>query len=147
MTESPRPGLRAHLVDEHVRLANLCSDVLATFERGDHDACDAAFRELEQRLEEHFTFEERELVPRLARVDREAAEEIVADHGRLRELVTELGVSVDLHAVRAHHVRALLAGLGAHASREGQVLYSRAGAAEVIDAPTPRLWMERLRAL
>ena len=136
-------NLGAHLLDEHVRLASFCDDVLATFEAGDREACDAAFRELETRLDQHLTFEDRELLPALAKIDAKEAEALAADHRRLRARLTELGVGVDLHATRAHNVRALLADLAVHARREGELMYRWAG--EAFDEPTRRTWLRRLR--
>jgi hypothetical protein len=137
--------LGAHLLDEHVRLATFCNEVLSTFEAGDREACDAAFRELETRLEEHLGFEDRELLPALAKIDAKEAEALAADHRRLRAHLTELGVGVDLHATRAHNVRTLLADLAVHARREGELMYRWAG--EAFDEPTRRTWLQQLRAL
>jgi hypothetical protein len=138
-------SLGAHLLDEHVRLATLCNEVVATFEAGDRDACDAAYRELERHLEEHLAFEDRELLPALARIDRNEALRLADDHRRLRAQLAEVGVGIDLHATRAHNVRTLVIDLAIHARREGELMYRWAG--EAFDEPTRRAWMRRLRAL
>jgi hypothetical protein len=133
------------LLDEHVRLGTLCNDVLATFEAGDREACDAAYRELERRIEAHLSFEDRELLPALARIDRTEADALAADHRSLRAQLTALGVGVDLHATRAHNIRTLIADLAKHAQREGQLMYRWVD--EAFDEPTRSEWMRRLRSL
>lgn len=145
MTDSTRgiDVLRSQLLDEHVQLAALCQRVVATFEEGDREACDATFRELERSLEEHLAFEERELLPALARVDRPEADALLEEHRTIRSRLTDLGVHVDLHAARASAVKQLVLDLGAHARREGELLYRWAG--EAFDEPTRRNWMRRLR--
>lgn len=145
MTDSTRgiEDLRSRLLDEHVHLATLCQRVVATFEEGDREACDATFRELERSLEEHLTFEERELLPALAHVNRPEADAILEEHRKIRSRITDLGVHVDLHAARASAVKQLVLDLGAHARREGEILYRWAG--EAFDEPTRRNWMRSLR--
>jgi hypothetical protein len=143
--KGPSNPLGAQLLDEHVRLATLCNDVLSIFEAGDREACDAAYRDLERHLDAHLTFEDRELLPALARIDPKEADQLAEDHHRLRARMTEIGVGVDLHTTRAKHVRALIVDLANHARREGELMYRWAG--EAFDEPTRRNWMRRLRAL
>jgi hemerythrin len=147
MTTTTRPSsnLGAQLLDEHVRLATLCNDVLSTFEAGDREACDAAYRTLERHLETHLSFEDHELLPALARIDGKEADRLAEDHRRIRARMTEIGVGVDLHTTRAKHVRALIVDLANHARREGELMYRWAG--EAFDEPTRLNWMRRLRAL
>ena len=93
----------------------------------------------------YLVFEDRELLPALARIDPEEAAALAADHQRLRARLTEVGVGVDLHATRAHDVRELIVDLGKHAWREGELMYRWAG--DVFDEPTRRNWLRRLREL
>lgn len=120
---TPSLSLGQGLLDEHVHLATLCNRVVAEFEAGDREACDAVFRELERDLERHLQFEERELLPRFARSHPAEAAAILAEHQRFRSRLLELGVGVDLHLTRCHAVKALVLELAEHARREGQVLY------------------------
>jgi hemerythrin len=120
---SAAPTLGQRLLDEHLRLAALSNRVVEAFEGGDREACDAAFRELERRLEDHLRFEECELLPRFARSHPAEASAILADHERFRSMMIELGVGVDLHVTRCHAVKRLLAELAEHARCEGNVLY------------------------
>jgi hemerythrin-like domain-containing protein len=123
---SPAPtplSIGQRLLDDHVHLATLCNQVVAAFEEGDRETCDAVFRELERDLENHLRFEERELLPRFARTHPDDAAAILAEHKRFRARLAELGVGVDLHVTRCHAVKSLVLELAEHARQEGQVLY------------------------
>jgi len=137
--------LGERMLDEHVHLATLCSEAIAAFEDGDREACDAAYRTLERELEAHLAFEDRELIPALARFNAAEAATLAEDHRRLRARVTELGVGVDLHATRVAAVRGLVIDLGEHARREGALLYRWVD--EAFDTPTRLDWIRRLRTL
>jgi hypothetical protein len=79
--------------------------------------------ELDHSLHAHMEAEERFVLPAFARVDRDEAVTLLRDHGKIREQLLELGVAVDLHAIR--HIRSLefIELLRAHAGREENLLY------------------------
>jgi iron-sulfur cluster repair protein YtfE (RIC family) len=137
------PSVRQRMIAEHVHLAELCNRVISTFAEGDREACDASFRQLETELETHLSFEDRELLPRLAEEQPAQAAALADAHKAIRARLTELGIGVDLHATRCSAVRALVGDLGEHAHREGELLYDWAD--RNVDEPTRRGWLDRLR--
>lgn len=78
---------------------------------------------LDRELRAHMEAEERFVLPAFARVDRDEAIAIVRDHGFFREQLLELGVAVDLHAIRFERSRDFIDRLRFHAAREERLLY------------------------
>jgi hypothetical protein len=77
----------------------------------------------ERELADHLELEERELIPRFRR-DRPAdAAQICHEHDQIRLGLTELGLALDLHALRAEAVQNFLDLLRAHARREEALFY------------------------
>ena len=56
-------------------------------------------------------------------MDPEEAVALLREHGQIRELLLELGVAVDLHAIRFEQSRRFIDMLRAHADREDRLLY------------------------
>lgn len=78
---------------------------------------------LDRELHAHMETEERFVLPAFARVDRDEALAILRDHGFFREQLLELGVAIDLHAIRFERSRDLVDRLRMHAAREERLLY------------------------
>lgn len=74
-------------------------------------------------LVEHMHAEETLVLPEFARVHQHEALELLREHGRIREELLELGVALDLHAIRFKQSQAFIARLNAHAAREERFLY------------------------
>lgn len=100
------------------------------------------WRGFEAGLRAHLELEEAELFPLLPDPEERAALE--ADHARFREQLDELGLQVEVHAIRQPSVDALCAGLRAHAAREDAALYRLAE--ERVEPARGRSILERLRA-
>lgn len=81
----------------------------------------------EGQLLRHLEAEERFLLPLLEASDPAEVSRIRAEHARIRELVTELGPAIELHAVREANVTRLIDFLKAHAEHENRALYRLAG--------------------
>jgi hemerythrin superfamily protein len=114
------------------------SDALSAHHREIEDAClaimSAAFadeprdltlrwRVIERELLAHMATEEQQLLPAFARAEPEIAQALRVEHDRLREMAFELGVAIQLHAVRAEQLQAFVDALRAHAGREELSLY------------------------
>jgi hypothetical protein len=81
----------------------------------------------EARLSRHMEAEERFLLPLLEGSDPAEFTRIRLEHARIRDLLTELGVAVDLHAVREPNITELIEVLEEHAKHENGALYRLAG--------------------
>jgi hypothetical protein len=77
----------------------------------------------ERELQEHFCDEQIYLFPAFSQAHPEEARPLLAEHAQIRQLVTELGIGVELHNVRAERIEKLLVMLRAHSQREDELLY------------------------
>ncbi len=141
--ETERADLRTALGSEHQRLHALFREVVDAFESGSREGASVRFAELERDLEAHLRMEEDEIFPRLARVDPREAQALRDEHDRIREVVTTLGVGVDLHATRASAVIDLVRMLDQHAKREDALAYRWADAN--LDEPARASLLARAR--
>jgi hypothetical protein len=116
---TPRLMLRC----DHDRLELLYAELLEAFHEGDWDEVGTVWTDFETRLRAHFAAEEEALFPRMREAHPEEVDALLRDHGDLRRLLAELGVDVDLHAVREDVAQALIARLRAHAKREDGIAY------------------------
>ncbi len=73
--------------------------------------------------------EERHLLPLLETSHAREVAEVRAEHARIRQLVSELGVAIELHAARQPAIEELVETLRSHSEHEDRVLY------RLVDAP------------
>ena len=108
--------------------SGLVSDALSAHHREIEDACQAImsaafadeprdltlrWRVIERELLAHMATEEEQLLPAFQRTDPENAQWLRDDHARLREQALELGVSIQLHSVRAEQLQGFVDALRA----------------------------------
>lgn len=138
-TVSPRTHsvLYAYMMHSHDYLRDVVVRLLAAMEaNATRDVC-VLWNELDRGLTSHMTAEERHVLPAFAKVDHAEALALVREHGKLRELLFELGIAVDLHCLRYERSQELIHLLLAHAGREEQLMYrwaDQALPAHVVDA-------------
>lgn len=108
---------------DHARLDALFTELLDQFAEGNQHQMRAAWTDLDAGLTSHLDLEDRRILPLFAEVDSEEARALGAEHVRIRRLLAELGVGVDLHLVRLDSAREFIDSLRAHAQREDQLLY------------------------
>jgi hemerythrin superfamily protein len=90
-------------------------------------ALEATFNDLERRLMAHMDAEEQYLLP-LVEVSYPAeSERTRLEHARIRQLVSQLGLAIELHAVREPQIAELVQLLREHAEREDRTVYDFAG--------------------
>lgn len=77
----------------------------------------------ERELLAHMDEEEQRWLPAFSAKYPVEAEELRREHEHIRTTLTELGVALDLHALRADTVEAFINTLRAHAAREDRRLY------------------------
>jgi hypothetical protein len=115
------------LSQDHQELAALLERLSQAAEASDRQALTATWAELEPRVIRHMEAEERYLLP-LVEADHPAqAKRTLLEHAQIRDLIAELGVAVELHAVRSADIQALIELLRAHSQREDEELYVLAG--------------------
>jgi hemerythrin superfamily protein len=118
-----RPELYLFMRASHEALSVLGEQVLHALRADIRPALLARWCELESKLLTHLEAEERFVLPAFARVDREDAFALLREHGKIRELVLELGVAVELHYARLAPFENLVKILRAHAAREETLLF------------------------
>jgi hemerythrin superfamily protein len=118
-----RDFIRAMLSEDHQHLDRLFQEIVASCHAGDHDSMRANWTRFERELTSHMDLEEHEILPAFARAHRSEAQGIRDEHAAIRTALTEMGVDLDLHCLRADRVEAFISLLRAHARREESLLY------------------------
>lgn len=77
----------------------------------------------ERELNEHMELEEKQLIPRFRREYPAEAAAICHEHVEIRAALAEMGISLDLHALRASAVSDFIERLRRHAQREEELFY------------------------
>jgi hypothetical protein len=116
------------LPDHHRRLETRCRALLACAQGDDPRELIASWRELEVELLDHMAAEEESVLPSYAKHAPEDAKQLAAEHVRLREIASALGLEVELHAVRIARLEKLVAALHAHGVHEDTAMYTWAQA-------------------
>jgi hemerythrin-like domain-containing protein len=120
--------LRSLLGREHAQLRALLENVLDAFESNNEPWAAQCYEQLERGLGEHLELEEDQLFPVLAVHAPTELAALRSDHAKIREHLATLGVSVDLHAVRATQMKEFARLLDEHARREDSLAYRYADA-------------------
>ncbi len=115
--------LGQRLAHEHHDLNRLYEDLANRVHCGDTATIDAAWGPLETRLRAHLDFEEQELLPLFREVAPMTAQEILGEHVQIRRALSEIGVAIELHAIREESMAEFLTLLRAHGEREEATLY------------------------
>jgi len=108
---------------DHHRLEKLFTRLQAACLEDDWSEVRTQWDAFELALRAHMESEEKHVLPAFRRAEGDEAAAIVAEHDQLRNLLGELGVRVDLHAVTEPEIEQLLARVRAHALREDRILY------------------------
>lgn len=89
---------------------------------------------LDKGLLAHMEAEERYVLPQFAHTDRAESLSLLREHASIREQLFELGIAVDLHALRYERSKEFVELLRRHAAREQELLYRWAD--EHLEPPT-----------
>ena len=109
--------------EQHRRLEKTFQALVSELGREDPRALRQQWTAFEAELLGHLDEEERRWLPGFARRNPEEAEGILREHAEIRSTLTELGIMLDLHALRADVVCAFVEKLRAHATREDGAFY------------------------
>ena len=116
-------SLDERLREDHHTLDALCEDIVNRVQSGDTAILDAGWSDLDAMLVEHMDFEERSLLPRFDAMDPEESARLRDEHADIRRRHAQLGVDIEIHAIREDTVREFLAALRAHAAREDRLFH------------------------
>lgn len=131
------------LTEHHHQVEAACGGLIACAYADEPAALTEAYRSFEHEMLEHLRVEEELLLPGYAEYAPEDARALREQHDELRRALFRIGVDVELHVVRAHHVDRLIAELRAHAAHEDAGLY--AWAASHLPAGHARELFDRIR--
>jgi hemerythrin-like domain-containing protein len=111
------------LKSDHAALEVTFRRMIGKFGGGDPDAIRAGWQAMEQQLETHLGAEEQFMLPRFEKAYPEEAERIRVEHKQIRAALLQLGVDLDLHALRDETARAFIDALRQHAENEERLFY------------------------
>jgi iron-sulfur cluster repair protein YtfE (RIC family) len=121
----PEAEADTRLRDEHAELDARFDDLCARARDGDWSDVDEVWDDFADDLEAHLAFEEEEVFPALAKDAPALVERLTAQHEMIRRRLTELGVEIQVHTVRADTLETFVDALRQHAALENEQLYPR----------------------
>ena len=116
-------SLESILAGDHDRLEQAFNAIVTRVQGGDYQEMEAAWLQFQGALLQHLEAEEKYMIPALAQDRPRAAEALLDDHARIRAMLIELGIELDLHHLGAAQIEAFVAALRAHARREETTFY------------------------
>lgn len=126
-------GLRALLSTDHAALEVTFDHLLEACRSNAREDIADTWKRFEGGLRRHMAFEEELFFPILRRVHPDEVEQLAAEHGQIRQWLTDMAVEVDLHCLRLMRVDNFVALLRRHAQREDALMYRWAE----MDLPEP----------
>jgi hemerythrin-like domain-containing protein len=128
---------------DHRRLDELFDRLLDQVHVNDTALADATWSELERGLAGHLEAEEKWIFPAIERALPDETRALRAEHAAIREELAELGVELEIHALREETAERFIATIRAHGAREDDLLYRWADK-ELAEGPRASV-LERLR--
>lgn len=135
--------LKERLQGEHLHHQELFDALLNRVHAGDAAGSQEAWTAFEQAMRAHMELEEAEILPLFERKNAEDAALVRAEHDRIRLLLSDMGMGLDLHIVREEKVNDLVQFLKRHAQYENQLLY--AWASEELPEGQRQTLLDRLK--
>lgn len=111
------------LLADHHHFDALFSRLLADMHAGEWRTCQGTWSRFERELLEHMAAEEALVLPAFELVNPAETARLREEHATVRRLLADLGVRLELHAVKEEHVQRLVESLRSHAAREDALLY------------------------
>ena len=119
-----RTLLRASaMLAHHEHIEQQLARLGATTQSDDLVRARMQIEQLRRDLLAHFEAEEAFILPRLRDANREAAQELLADHDQLRASLDALGADAAVGALRPEHLGAFIVRLKQHSEREEAMMY------------------------
>ena len=123
MTKVLSGAIRHELVKQHASLEAAVQELLRRASQPDQRELQKSWAAFETDLLRHLDLEEQSLFALVESAHPEEIRELRVEHDRIRDVVGELGIYCDLHAVRKHALDRLVRMLRSHAEREDATLY------------------------
>jgi len=123
MTNTLSNNVRHALLTQHVVLEGALKDLNDSAMSMDPRPLQAAWATFESNLLRHLELEENTIIPLFAATNPDEAHRLLSEHDRIRDVVFELGLRCDLHAVRKAGIDRLARMLRSHAEYEDATLY------------------------
>jgi len=117
------PRIHDLLSADHKDLDRLFERLLEEVHARDDAAADRTWTEFERELQSHMSAEEKHILPVLAKGAPNEAAHIRADHDRIREALSSMGVSLELHTLPEEKVETFITLLRRHSAHEEESLY------------------------
>jgi hemerythrin-like domain-containing protein len=114
------------LYGDHARLEGLLQELQDAVEGADQPTLQAAWARFESGLMAHMDMEERHILPAISEAFPNVVAQIRDEHAHIRRLVSDLGVTTEIHWLRKETADALIEALRDHASYEDRTLYMHA---------------------
>jgi hypothetical protein len=127
--EASQPSVEELLAADHQRLERLFQAIAVEAALGDSDLLHRQWTAFGQELTRHMDVEEVRIISAFSRREPNEARGLLDDHARIRSMLTELAIDLDVHRLRPDRIRALVAELDEHARRETARLYPWTGGA------------------
>jgi hypothetical protein len=118
------PSARTLLAHHHREIEHACLLLLACVSSDEPHELLEDYCAFERQVSEHLAIEEETLLEPYAAAVPVDAEWIYADHAKIRSLLFEIGIDVELHRACAGRFHELVELLRAHTARESVSLYS-----------------------
>jgi hemerythrin-like domain-containing protein len=115
------------LTKDHQDLEALLRCLAEDADAPDCGTLEATWSAFEASMTRHLEAEERYLLPLLEASHPAVVERTRFDHARIRNLITALGIAVELHTARKPAILELIALLREHAKHEDEAIYPLAG--------------------
>jgi hypothetical protein len=120
---TPSAPPSGQLLDQHHEIEHACLALLRAGCSGEPADFTRGWGEIEHQLYDHMMAEEHFLFSAYQYDEPDHAQRLRDQHARLRELAFEIGVAVELHALRMEQLQAFIAALRAHGQYEEASLY------------------------
>jgi hemerythrin superfamily protein len=111
------------MAEDHAHLEILFDAMVREARCDDPPALRARWARFEAELTDHLNLEESQILPAFATEYPGEARAILEEHGRIRSLLNDLGVELELHCLRSERVSTFIDYLREHAHREEKLLY------------------------
>jgi polyisoprenoid-binding protein YceI len=116
-------SIRTVLSEDHARLDRSFIALVDEAETRDQADLRPEWQAFERELLAHMAAEETHVIAAFRRQEPAEAEALLREHEEIRTKLTEMGIDLELHALRPERVAAFVAELRAHARREESLLY------------------------
>ena len=123
MSKAHSNEVRRELTSQHASLDEGLRELVRAASQADPQPLQKAWAAFETSLLRHLDLEEESLFPLVEALHPDDVRALCAEHDRIRDVVGELGLACDLHAVRKEAVERLVKLLRSHAEREDATVY------------------------